>query len=133
MGVKPEKLVLALPWYGYDYPCTELKDNVTCNCSDAGSSSQIGYAQIEDLVVSRATYGPQWEQISASFFFNYEDSVGLKRQVWYDNATSLKLKYEFAAKSALNGVAVWNTDLLDFSDLARSKQQTKAMWDALLN
>lgn len=139
LGIKPEKLVLGLPWYGYDYPCIELKDNVCfirhvpfrgVNCSDA-AGRQIEYAEIEDLVISRATYGPEWDQDSASAFFNYEDSVGGKHQVWFDNVHSLKLKYEFAANEGLNGVAIWNADLLDYSDSARAKQETKEMWDAL--
>ena len=94
LGIKPEKLVLGLPWYGYDYPCIELTDDRICsikhvpfrgvNCSDA-AGRQIEYAEIEDLVVSRATVGPQWDEDTASYFFNYEDSVGGKHQVWYDN------------------------------------------------
>ena len=141
LGIKPEKLVLGLPWYGYDYPCIELKENVCkikhvpfrgVNCSDA-AGRQIEYAEIQDLVISRAMAGPEWDPDSASFFFNYEDSIGAKHQVWYDNPHSLKQKYEFAAKSGLNGVAIWNSDLLDYSDTTRSKQQTKDMWDALLH
>lgn len=139
LGIKPEKLVLGLPWYGYDYPCLDLKENVCyikhvpfrgVNCSDA-AGRQIEYAEIQDLVVSRATYGPQWDEDSASFFINYEDSVGGNHQVWYDNPHSIKQKCEFAVREGLNGVAIWNADLLDYSDEARAKQQTKEMWDAL--
>ena len=141
LGIQPEKLVLGLPWYGYDYPCIELKENNVCtikhvpfrgvNCSDA-AGKEIEYAEIQDLIISRES-DPQWDEDSTSFFFNYEDSVGGKHQVWYDNPYSLKQKYEIAAKIGLNGVAIWNSDLLDYSDLARSKKQTKDMWDALLH
>ena len=140
LGIKPEKLVLGLPWYGYDYPCIELTDDRICsikhvpfrgvNCSDA-AGRQIEYAEIEDLMVSRATVGPQWDEDTASYFFNYEDSVGGKHQVWYDNPYSLKAKYKFAAENGLNGVAIWNADLLDYSDIPRARQETKDMWEAL--
>lgn len=139
LGIKPEKLVLGLPWYGYDYPCLELNGNVCSikrvpfrgvNCSDA-AGRQIEFAEIEDLVISRASSAPQEDEDSVSFFFNYEDSVGGKHQVWYDNAYSLKQKYDFAADENLNGIAIWNSDLLDYSDIARAKQETKEMWDAL--
>lgn len=139
LGIKPEKLVLGLPWYGYDYPCIDLQDNVCyikhvpfrgVNCSDA-AGRQIEFAELQDLIVSRAMSAPQWDQDSASPFFNYEDSVGGKHQVWYDNKNSLKLKYEFAAEAGLNGVAIWNADLLDYSDGERAKKETKEMWDAL--
>ena len=141
LGIRPEKLVLGLPWYGYDYPCLKLNGNIcSCsvkcvqrvlfrgvNCNDA-ADRQIAYADIQDLVVSRETK-PQWDDDSVSYFFNYEDSVGGKHQVWFDDVDSLKQKYEFA--SNLNGVAIWNSDLLDYSDIDRAKQETKAMWDAL--
>ena len=140
LGIKPEKLVLGLPWYGYDYPCVDLKDNICyikhvpfrgVNCSDA-AGRQIEYAELQDLLVSRAmSPAPLWDQESASPYFNYEDSVGGKHQVWYDGVHSLKLKYEFAARGGLNGVAIWNADLLDYSDNPRAKQETKEMWDAL--
>lgn len=140
LGIGPEKLVLGLPWYGYDYPCLELSEMHVCsikrvpfrgvNCSDA-AGRQIEFAEIEDLILSRLTYGPQRDEDSASIFFNYEDSVGGKHQVWFDNVTSLKQKYEFASTENLNGIAIWNSDLLDYSDIPRAKQETKEMWDAL--
>ena len=139
LGIEPEKLVLGLPWYGYDYPCLELNENVCSikhvpfrgvNCSDA-AGRQIEFAEIQDLIVSRSPNGSQWDEDSASVFFNYEDSVGGKHQVWFDNVTSLKEKYEFASNENLNGIAIWNSDLLDYSDIMRAKQETKEMWDAL--
>ena len=140
LGIKREKLVLGLPWYGYDYPCLELVDNRICkikhvpfrgvNCSDA-AGRQIEYAEIMDLSVSRASSGPQKDEDSESYFFNYEDSVGGKHQVWFDNPDSLKIKYDFAAKENLTGIAIWNADLLDYSDIPRAMLETKKMWDAL--
>lgn len=140
LGIRREKLVLGLPWYGYDYPCLELVDNRICkikhvpfrgvNCSDA-AGRQIEYAEIMDLSISRASSGPQKDEDSESYFFNYEDSVGGKHQVWFDNPDSLKMKYDFAAKENLTGIAIWNADLLDYSDIPRAMLETKKMWDAL--
>ena len=49
-GIPPEKLVLGLPWYGYDYPCLSLTDDSVCiipkvpfrgvNCSDAAGTQR---------------------------------------------------------------------------------------------
>ena len=99
------------------------------NCSDA-AGQQVEFADIQDLIRSRdATV--QRDEDSASFFFNYEDTVGGKHQVWYDNVESLTQKYEFASDENLNGLAIWNSDTLDYSDIMRAQQETKAMWDAL--
>ena len=142
LGIRPEKLVLGLPWYGYDYPCLKLQSSNVCtiksipfrgvNCSDA-AGREIPYSKIQDLMVSRMTQGPNWDPASSSWFFNYEDSVGVDHQVWYDDPRSLTLKYKFAANQELNGVAIWNADLLDYSDLTRAQEDTKDMWDALEN
>lgn len=138
LGIRPEKLVLGLPWYGYDYPCLDLNENICSikrvpfrgvNCSDA-AGKQVGYADIQDLILSRSAKA-EWDQDSASFFFNYEDTLGDKHQVWFDDVQSLKQKYEFASAENLNGIAIWNSDLLDFSDILRAQQESKAMWDAL--
>ena len=99
------------------------------NCSDA-AGRQVGYADIQDLKISRAAK-PEWDEDSASFFFNYEDTLGGKHQIWFDNVESLKQKYEFASSENLNGIAIWNSDSLDYSDILRAQQETKAMWDAL--
>lgn len=99
------------------------------NCSDA-AGRQIEFAEIEDLILSRDAK-PQWDEDSASFFFNYEDTVGNKHQVWYDNVHSLQQKYQFASAENLNGIAIWNSDTLDYSDIPRAKKETEEMWDAL--
>lgn len=102
------------------------------NCSDA-AGRQVEYGEIQDLVISRALFNPQFDEESTSYLFDYEDSVGGMHQVWFDDVGSLKPKYEFAANQGLKGVAIWNADLLDYSDSPRAKLQTKNMWDSLLN
>ncbi|XP_015766784.1 PREDICTED: di-N-acetylchitobiase-like [Acropora digitifera] len=139
LGIEPAKLVLGLPWYGYDYPCVDVINGVCfikkvpfrgVNCSDA-AGRQAEYGEIQDLAISRALFNPQFDEESTSYFFDYEDTVGGMHQVWFDDVGSLKPKYEFAANRGLNGVAIWNVDLLDYSDSPRAKLQTKNMWDSL--
>ena len=99
------------------------------NCSDA-AGRQVGFADIQDLIISRDATVVKDED-SASFYFNYEDTLGGKHQVWFDNVESLQEKYQFASAENLNGIAIWNSDLLDYSDILRAQQETKAMWDTL--
>jgi di-N-acetylchitobiase len=61
LGVNPSKIIMGVPWYGYDYPCEGTSDNqtVTChlplvpfrgvNCSDA-AGSEIAYSDIMNLL-----------------------------------------------------------------------------------
>jgi len=74
LGIDPNKLVLGLPWYGYDYNCTSTGPEQKCyiakvpfrgvNCSDA-AGRQLPYNQISDIV---AKYGSNWDQHSQSQF-----------------------------------------------------------------
>ena len=35
LGIEPDKLVLGVPWYGYDYPCLKLKvGEKMCICDE---------------------------------------------------------------------------------------------------
>ena len=140
LEIPSEKLVLGLPWYGYDYPCETLDSSDVCsiksvpfrgvNCSDA-AGTQVEYAQLNDLMISRSYTGQRWSQAYQSPYFNYYDTVGGVHQVWYDNPDSLAKKYVISSDKKLRGIAIWNSDLLDYGDLTRSKQQTKLMWDAV--
>lgn len=142
MNISSNKIVLGLPWYGYDYICTKMdaKKGICyikevpfrgVNCSDA-AGSQIDYATIQDLLVTRTDTGRQWNIDYLSPYFWYVDHYGNTHQVWYDDPASLSLKYRYASEYAkLKGIAVWNPDLLDYGGLSRGIIQTKLMWDTL--
>lgn len=140
LGIPPEKLVLGLPWYGYDYSCIATTGVDTChikrvpyqgaNCSDA-AGKQIPYSTINDLLLSRSESGRNWDERSKSPYFDYIDAANQKHQVWYDDPQSLGIKLQYAVEVGLKGAAVWNSDLLDYSSLKRSVTQTRDMWITL--
>ena len=140
LGIPPGKLVLGLPWYGYDYPCIDFTGLDTChikkvpfrgaNCSDA-AGKQISYSTINDLLLTRTESGRKWDEGSQSPYFDYVDMTNQKHQVWYDDPQSLAIKLQFAVQAGLKGAAIWNSDLLDYSALKRSVAQTKDMWVTL--
>lgn len=136
-------MVLGVPWYGYDYICNPgISVDDDCyikrvpfrgaNCSDA-AGRQIEYSTINDLIIARSEHGRKWCKKYGSPYFNYFDPIGRVHQVWYDDPESLGMKYMFVRDNKLRGVAVWNSDILDYSDLTRAKYQTRAMWDALMH
>ena len=140
MGISPDKLVLGLPWYGYDYTCLSFEKDICTlkqvpfrgvNCSDA-AGRQLEYGILQDILTSRAVNGRQWDPVQLSPFFHYQDTAGAIHQVWYDDPESLSIKYAYATDWAkLRGIALWNSDLLDYSDIPRAKQQTEDMWNTL--
>ena len=140
LGIENDKLVLGLPWYGYDYPCLNLTDDNVCtipkvpylgvNCSDA-AGTQRPYYIIRELIRS-STAPVHWNATLESPFFNYKhQEENMEHQVWYDDPESLSLKYIYAGEKELRGLAFWNVDQLDYSDSPRAKRQTAEMWEAI--
>ncbi|KAL5479510.1 hypothetical protein EMCRGX_G023037, partial [Ephydatia muelleri] len=136
-GVPAQSLVLGLPWYGYDYPCLSVSTDDICtipevpfrgvNCSDA-AGTQVPYSGVCDLL-TKSTSGRIWNTSLSSPYFDYVAPGGGVHQVWYDDPDSLTLKYQFANKIGLKGLAFWNVDCLDYS--SSGKVRTVAMWKAI--
>ncbi|OCT82516.1 hypothetical protein XELAEV_18025048mg [Xenopus laevis] len=139
LGIEPKKLVMGVPWYGYDYPCLELFQDNKCTikevpfrgapCSDA-AGRQIPYSKIMKQVNSSLT-GRLWDDVQKSPFYNYKDAKGQLHQVWYDDPVSISLKSAYVKIHGLRGIGMWNGDLLDYSRNPIAETQTKSMWNAL--
>eukprot|EP00057_Strongylocentrotus_purpuratus_P029367 XP_011683841.1 PREDICTED: di-N-acetylchitobiase-like [Strongylocentrotus purpuratus] len=131
-GVPPAKLVLANPWYGYNFPCTLLTKNDTCNYK-LGTWKQQGYGTIMELLANNSTTGRKWSEEYQSPYFDYKDSeTGQTHQIWYDDPTSLTLRFKMAKNKQLYGVSVFQADCLDYSTNQKAVIETNAMWDAFL-
>ena len=140
LGIPADKLVLGLPWYGYDYPCLSLTDDSVCtipkvpfrgvNCSDA-AGTQHPYNLIREQIRATTSF-VQWNASLESPFFNYKERDGQYHQVWFDNTESLSLKYIYAAHVGLRGLAFWSIDFLDYNGSPHDDYLTQEMWDEIL-
>uniref|UniRef100_A0A8C5Q9W1 Di-N-acetylchitobiase n=1 Tax=Leptobrachium leishanense TaxID=445787 RepID=A0A8C5Q9W1_9ANUR len=140
LGIAPSKLVMGVPWYGYDYPCLELSPDNKCflhkrpfrgaPCSDA-AGKQVPYHAIMQQV-NTSSSGRLWDNEQKSPYYNYKDKSGSDHQVWYDDPESISLKVSYVKARGLRGVGMWNGDLLDYSSDPIAQQQTAAMWQALI-
>ncbi|XP_053324943.1 di-N-acetylchitobiase-like [Spea bombifrons] len=140
LGIDPKKLVMGVPWYGYDYTCLNLSKGNTCTihkkpfrgapCSDA-AGYQVAYGAIMKQV-NGSSSGRLWDEARKSPFYNYKGVDGNVHQVWYDDPQSIALKVAYVRKRGLRGVGMWNGDLLDYSSDPVAQQQTAAMWKALI-
>lgn len=94
--VDPSKIILAVPYYGYDWP-----KNNTNNPSDV---KILPYAEIaQQSNTARLT----WDDTSQTPSFTYRDDTGNQRVVYFDNVRSLGIKYDFINKKNLKGVGIW--------------------------
>ena len=139
LGLPRDKLILGLPWYGYRYPCVAddlpKRDSDICvlspapfqgaPCSDA-AGSQLTYRSILSILRSKNA-AIKWDSLTESPYFNYQEGTsGQRYQIWFDDPSSLAIKYQIAADYSLRGVGIWHIEALDYSDASAWE-----MWQAL--
>ncbi|XP_007524796.2 di-N-acetylchitobiase [Erinaceus europaeus] len=139
MGIDPKKLVMGIPWYGYDYTCLNLSEDHVCTiakvpfrgapCSDA-AGRQVPYKVMMKQINSSIS-GSQWDNEQQAPYYNYKDHTGRFHQVWYDNPRSITVKAAYIQHHGLRGIGMWNANCLDYSGDAEAKRQTEEMWKVL--
>ncbi len=107
--VPPNKLILGVPYYGYNWVVGEDKKYA----ERLDGSEQIGFSQsqpyssIMDVVIN---IKPKimWDELGQVPYFSYiSEETGQQRQVFYEDSRSLKIKYELAKSKNLMGVGIW--------------------------
>ncbi|XP_063604332.1 di-N-acetylchitobiase-like isoform X1 [Penaeus indicus] len=139
LGIPPQKMILGVPWYGYNYPCINLDKNGTCfikevpfrgvNCSDAAGKEYPYSYMINTMEANHAQY--HWDKNSLSPWFNVKDiSTGQMHQMRYDDERSLAYKYAAALSRGLS-IGIFTVNYLDYSASATAIQHRKIMWGLL--
>lgn len=90
--IPPEKIVLGVPLYGYDWS-QGRGEPVTWN-----EATRI--AQRHDARI-------RFDEESRSPWFHYTDADGQRHEVWFENAASSRAKFEVADRSGIGGVYLW--------------------------
>ncbi len=96
--VSPDKLILGVPYYGYDWVV-----------------SPVGKGSIENSIVSYAEIAFNsrkspiaWDDVSQTPSYQYTDpTTNEVHEVHFENTRSLGVKYDFINKKALKGVGIW--------------------------
>lgn len=104
--IDPSKLILAVPYYGYDW-------SVPAN---ADYSKALPYAEI---IATSKKNTILWDENSQTPWYKYIDQeTDTQREVHFENTRSLGIKYDFVNNKDLRGIGVWalgyegsNTDL----------------------
>lgn len=97
--VSPNKIILALPYYGYDWPV-----NPNPGIEKSAQSRILPYAVI---AANSKHANIQWDKTTQTPYYIYKDSLGNERVVHFDNARSLGLKYELIKHEHLKGAGTW--------------------------
>ena len=103
------KLILGLPYYGYDWPVEKNEPNA----KTLEGSDETGYANMSSYVNSQ--YDPlndnkarSWDSDAQVPFYSWFDKDHkVWRQAYYEDVRSLGLKYDFIKEKNLRGVGIW--------------------------
>ena len=103
-GTSRSKFIYGIPYFGFDWPVDAAQYN-----QRKADTTASGTARTYDAAVSKQTeYSAvlQWDNVSQSPWFWYYNGTNY-RQVWFDNATSLKYKYQLVNSLDLAGMGIW--------------------------
>lgn len=110
------KLILGIPWYGYNY----VVSNPQVKSATAwGGGTPQTFETVDENGTPDAT---GWDDAGQVGYKAYYESWGGWRMVFIEDSRSLKIKYDFAKDKKLAGIGIW---ALGFEDGKRE------IWDQL--
>lgn len=92
------KILMGMPFYGYDFTTADNQPNSAAT----GSPQPQSYAQI-----AAANRPVMWDTKGQTPFTEYQDAGGAWHEVYYDNPQSLALKAQLVNTYRLRGLGVW--------------------------
>ena len=107
--VPPNKIILGLPYYGYNWLVAD--DGEYAKRIDGSDENGFSQAQSYDSVMDTILEVEptiKWNEEGKSPYFTYvSPDSGQLRTAYYENAQSLKYKYDLVNNNNLGGVGIW--------------------------
>jgi spore germination protein YaaH len=102
----PDKIILSVPYYG-NYWKTKAKEAYTKVDTTASKREWVKALAYKDIVPFNDSNEKEklWDNISSTPWIRWLDATW--NQIWYDNDSSLALKYNFALQKNLGGIGIW--------------------------
>jgi len=100
-GVKKEKLLLGVPWYGYEWA---TKDTLRKSVRD--SSRAAGKSYTFFTCERRSQQGKRYDAATSSIWYLLYDSTGYY-QGWFDDSVTLGEKYALVNSQNIGGIGIW--------------------------
>ncbi len=94
-----EKLIVGLPFYGYDWPCASPDPG-------AKTSGEGNLVTMYSALANAGIYGRLWDAGSHTPWYKYQ-SAGVWHQCWYEDTESLGLKFNYLKSASVAGVGFW--------------------------
>ncbi|GAM28261.1 hypothetical protein SAMD00019534_114370 [Acytostelium subglobosum LB1] len=130
LQIPPNKLIAALPWYGFDNICTS-KSIEDMNCDTVTDSVDIMLDGVLAIIndANITSTGEIWSDANTMPFINYiHPSDNRVHQAWYENPQSVAAKVAAIKPFNLGGIGVFQFETIVGTAVPASIQQQ--MWDA---
>lgn len=108
-AVNPSKLILGVPYYGYNWIVT----NNQANAQRIPGNDYLGYSvsqTYENIMEVKLENNLKeiWDNIAKVPYFTYfSPDKQVLRQVYFENYDSLRIKYKLAKEKDLAGIGIW--------------------------
>ncbi len=97
---KKNKLILGVPYYGYDWPAQKCE----IPTKQRANASAVIYSTAVDKA---GQYNREWDDYSQTPFYDYNCSTSYPHQAWYDDEISIGLKYDKVNQYNIGGTGMW--------------------------
>lgn len=97
--IDPSKIILGVPYYGPHWTTQGTNEQ-------AQTDSYVTAERFKNAQPQSEIYGIKWSNTFQNSWFSYTDGT-VDHQVWFDNDSSLGLKYDLAISRDLKGVGMW--------------------------
>ena len=100
-GLDPKQSVLALPYYGSQWSGTLNAEGLY----DTYFDRDITFREVMSLYSTQYTPNLDVTSMTKYYFIEFQDSTST--EVWFDDAYTLKRKYDFALSREFKGIGIW--------------------------
>ncbi len=103
--VPAQKLILAIPLYGYSW---ESINPFPRSATLPSSAYSISNKSVEDLLATCATCSAEFDKTDGESHIIYKDQeTGMYHQIFYPDRASTQIKVDFVKSQNLGGMALW--------------------------
>ncbi|MDD2377713.1 MAG: glycosyl hydrolase family 18 protein [Bacilli bacterium] len=100
--INPNKILLGIPNYGYDWRLPYIQGILA---KSVGNYQAVNIARNYNQVIN-------YHEEAQTPYFNYTDDEMREHEVWFEDARSIKAKLDLVIKYNLEGISYWTIDRL---------------------
>lgn len=103
-SIAPQKLILGVPYYG-NYWKTKTGNAYTPVDTSKSKKEFVQSLRYKEIFPAYKDKEILWDGNSKTKWLRWQDATW--NQIWYDDSSSIAVKYDFAIQSKLLGVGIW--------------------------